>query len=214
MQRLRRKLVEALSAESIRQRISVLLISAGLGLVVLTLGTYGWIRHEQLHLMSKLMAEPQGRSNVPDGLANETLLSIPKIELSAVIVEGTSRNSLLLAPGHVENTPQPGTRGNSVIAAHRDTFFRRLIELKRGDQIVVTRGRQQLQFVVTKKFIVSPSDLSVTEPTAGTRLTLVTCYPTYYIGPAPKRLIVVAEIQNPEPAITPSVASAAISNPR
>ena len=214
VQLVRTRVAKALTGISIRQQISVFLISAGVTLILLTLGTYGWMRYEQSHLMSAMTVEPQGSSKGADSPANATLLSIPKIDLSAVIVDGTTRKSLLLAPGHMENTPDPGMLGNSVIAAHRDTFFRRLVELERGDQILLTRGRHQLHFVVTKKFIVSPQDLSVTKPSAGTRLTLVTCYPTYYIGPAPKRLIVVADIQEPVSAQAPLQASTALSRLR
>jgi sortase A len=86
-----------------------------------------------------------------------------------------------------------------VIAGHRDTFFRRLDELQNGDDVFVTRGQRQYHYVVSGKSIVSPSEISVTLPTSETRLTLVTCYPTYYIGPAPKRLVVVATLQQPSP---------------
>jgi sortase A len=124
-----------------------------------------------------------------------TLLYIPRIGLEAAILEGTNSKSLLLAPGHLENTPGPGEAGNSVIAGHRDTFFRHIHELAAGDDIFVRRGGRQYHYVVTNKSIVRPSDTWVASGTRDNRLTLVTCYPTYYIGPAPKRLVVVAELQ-------------------
>jgi sortase A len=124
-----------------------------------------------------------------------TLLSIPKIKLEAAILEGTTRKSLMLAPGHLENTARPGDPGNSVIAGHRDTFFRHIHELNKGDEIYVRRGSREYHYVVISKAIVAPDDIAVTYPTKDTRLTLVTCYPTYYIGPAPKRLVVVATLR-------------------
>jgi len=87
------------------------------------------------------------------GSSDLVRLVIPKIHLSAVVVEGTSRKALLVGPGHVANTARPGDTGNAVLAGHRDTFFRHLGELLRGD-------------------------------------------PIYYIGPAPKRLIVFAQFSN------------------
>jgi sortase A len=122
------------------------------------------------------------------------VLSIPKVRLKAAILEGTDSKSLLLAPGHLASSVLPGESGNAVIAGHRDTFFRHIHELESGDDILITRGGHQFHYIVTEKFIVDPQNLSVTRPTPDGRLTLVTCYPTYYIGPAPKRLIVVASL--------------------
>lgn len=190
------------SRKRLRQQISVFLISAGASLLILTIGTYGWARYEQQRLMAQML-EGETAKGASEEPRKGTLLSIPRIHLSAMIVEGTSKTSLLRAPGHLENTAEPGAEGNSVVAGHRDTFFRRLSELERGDDILLTRGREQLHFVVTKKFVVDPNDVSVTRPSPDTRLTLVTCYPTYYVGPAPQRLIVVAELQAQDSAKSP-----------
>lgn len=183
--------------QQLRQQISVFLLSAGFSLLILTIGTYGWARYEQQRLMAHML-EGERANGAQEEPSKGVLLSIPRIDLSAMIVEGTSKASLLRAPGHLEDTAEPGSEGNSVVAGHRDTFFRRLNELERGDDILLTRGREQLHFVVTRKFVVDPKDVSVTRPSSDTRLTLVTCYPTYYVGPAPQRLIVVAELQAPE----------------
>src|SRR5213593_1252526 len=91
--------------------------------------------------------------------------------------------------------------GNSVLAAHRDTFFRHISELKAGDDIFVERHGQQYHFVVTGKRIVHPADFSVLDTTSEARLTLITCYPVYFIGPAPERLVVFAKLAN-TPATT------------
>ena len=138
-------------------------------------------------------AAQSGKSSASD--ESVTLLSVPKIKLQVTILEGTTHRSLMLAPGHLENTAWPGDPGNSVIAGHRDTFFRHVHELTKGDDIYVRRGTREYHYVVVSKSIVAPDDIAVTYPTKDSRLTLVTCYPTYYIGPAPKRLVIVAALQ-------------------
>ena len=193
---------DPVARKRLRQQVSVFLISTGISLVLLTGGAYRWMHQEQEHLMARqrsLLMETSAASGTGQDV---TLLSIPKIKLEAAILESTTRKSLLLAPGHLEKTSWPGETGNSVIAGHRDTFFRHLNELENGDEVVVTRGRRRYLYRVSSKSIVSPSDVSVALPTSDDRLTLVTCYPTYYIGPAPKRLIVVATLQQPGPGIS------------
>ena len=193
------RLGDPLACKRLRQQVSVFLISTGVSLVLLTASAYRWMHQEQQRLMTgqgSLITEISAVSGAPQDV---TLLSIPKINLEAAILESTTRKSLLLAPGHVERTAWPGEAGNSVVAGHRDTFFRRLNELQNGDDVLVTRGQRQYHYVVSGKSIVSPSEISVTLPTSDSRLTLVTCYPTYYIGPAPKRLIVVATLKQPAP---------------
>jgi sortase A len=121
-------------------------------------------------------------------------LTITKINLDAVIVEGTSRKSLKLGPGHMEDSPLPGNSGNSVIVAHRDTFFRHLDELQDGDEIDLRRQGEVYRFVVTGRRIAEPTDLSALRQSSSVQLTLITCYPTHYVGPAPQRLVVVARL--------------------
>lgn len=183
--------------QRLRTQISVFLISTGISLIVLTLGTYHWMHMQQQRLLQEVQAMPAVSAAAQQGQEQGVvLLSIPKINLKAAIVEGTGRKTLLFAPGHLENTAQPGEPGNSVIAAHRDTFFRRIHELEHGDDILVTRQGHQYHYVVTGKSIVDPNAVSAIRPSDDVRLTLVTCYPTYYIGPAPKRLVIVATLQS------------------
>lgn len=122
-----------------------------------------------------------------DGL---TRLSIPKINFAAVVVEGTGRKQLLLGPGHVKETAAPGADGNAVITGHRDTFFRHIYELNKGDVLTVERDGKTYTYKVTGKKVTDPNDVSVLKQTNQAQLTLITCYPTYYIGPAPERLVV------------------------
>ena len=123
-----------------------------------------------------------------------TRVLIPKIKLDAIVVEGTSSRQLSEGPGHLGLTAMPGEPGNAVITAHRDTFFRHIYELNKGDEITVLRNGQTFRFAVTGKKVVKPDDVSVLRPTPDPQLTLITCYPTYYIGPAPERLVVFSKL--------------------
>jgi len=146
---------------------------------------------------AKLQPSDKGEAKpVNDGL---TRLSIPKINLAAVVVEGVGRKQLLLGPGHLKDTPKPGDDGNSVISAHRDTFFRHIYELNKGDDITVQRNGTSFVYKVTGKKVTTPSDMSVLKKTDDAQLTLITCYPTYYVGPAPERLVVFSKrVDTPE----------------
>jgi sortase A len=123
-----------------------------------------------------------------------TKLSIPRIGLRAVVIEGTSSRSLLLGPGHMTGSALPGTAGNAVIAGHRDTFFRHIHSLKNGDAVYVLRSGKRFHYVVVQKRVVQANDLSVLRSGNASELTLITCYPTHFIGPAPQRLIIVAKL--------------------
>jgi sortase A len=121
-------------------------------------------------------------------------IAIPRIGLSAMIAEGTEWATLRRAIGHVPGTAFPGETGNAAIAAHRDTFFRGLRNLSRGDDIDVTTDRGLFHYVVESTEIVKPNDVSVLKPGKSPELTLITCYPFFWIGPAPKRFIVHARV--------------------
>ena len=123
-----------------------------------------------------------------------TRVVIPKISLDAIVVEGVSRKQLSEGPGHIKGTATPGEAGNAVISAHRDTFFRHIYELNKGDEILVRRNGKVFHYQVTGKKIVMPDDMAVLKQTSDPQLTLITCYPTYYIGPAPKRLVVFSKL--------------------
>lgn len=179
---------------NLRIRCSAFLLTIGLALLILAGGAYGWMAREQHRLKS---TAAQGPQVVEERSANGqlTLLSIPKIGLQAAVLDGTDSRTLLLAPAHLQHTAWPGQPGNSVIAAHRDTFFRRLHDLDEGDDVFVRRGAQEFRYRVFRKTIISPDDVGTIRATPDSRLTLITCYPTYYIGPAPKRLVIVARLE-------------------
>jgi sortase A len=129
-----------------------------------------------------------------------TKLSIPRIKLEDVVLEGVDAHSLLLGPGHMVNSVEPGIRGNAVIAGHRDTFFHKVHKLRPGDDIYVLRDGNRFHYKVTTRKIVPANDLSVLKSSDKPELTLITCYPTHAIGPAPERLIVVAVMAGWHPA--------------
>jgi sortase A len=121
------------------------------------------------------------------------LLDIPRLGLSVMVVEGTGTTALRRAAGHIPGTAQPGEPGNVGISAHRDTFFRPLRNIRQNDVITVNTPLAEYRYRVVSTRIVSPSDVTVLNPSGTEILTLVTCYPFYYVGSAPDRFIVRAE---------------------
>jgi sortase A len=122
-------------------------------------------------------------------------IEVPRLSLSAVAREGVDTRTLRRAVGHIPGTAWPGERGNAAFAAHRDTFFRPLKGVLRGDEVIVTTAEGVYRYAVTGTRVVDPTDVSVLDPTSGTTLTLVTCYPFDYVGSAPQRFIVRASLQ-------------------
>ena len=117
-------------------------------------------------------------------------LEIPRIGLSVVVLEGSDTDELRLGVGRVRNSSLPSESGNVVIAGHRDTFFRSLREIRKGDQISLRTPEGTFPYTVDWTSVVNPKDTSVIMPTRSPALTLVTCYPFYYVGSAPQRFIV------------------------
>jgi len=120
-------------------------------------------------------------------------LAIPRLGLSTVVVEGVEDGDLKLAAGHIPGTAQPGEPGNVGIAGHRDTVFRPLRLIHKDDVIALTTLREEDRYRVVSTQIVGPDDVQVLSKTSRDTLTLITCYPFYYVGSAPKRFIVRAE---------------------
>ena len=137
-------------------------------------------------------AEPEAIAPIgPDGLIGR--IDIARIGLSAVVFEGTDKVTLRRAVGHVPYTALPGQRGNVGLAGHRDSFFRPLRNIVRDDIITVTTVRGAYRYRVASTRIVSPYEVEVLDPSKTEILTLVTCYPFYFVGSAPSRFIVRAE---------------------
>ncbi|MGE5236767.1 MAG: class D sortase [Acidobacteriota bacterium] len=117
-------------------------------------------------------------------------VDIPAVDVSTVILEGTEARWLAQAAGHVPNTALPGTEGNAVIAGHRDSFFRGLRNIRVGDEITIRTPALTRTYIVDSTEVVDPRDTTVLASRGGPELTLVTCYPFTYVGPAPKRFVV------------------------
>lgn len=143
-------------------------------------------------------AEPAPDAPPPKAAAKRKLrreefvgrIEIPRVKVSAVVKEGVDTKTLSRAVGHVPYTALPGEKGNVGVAAHRDTFFRGLRNVRHGDTIRVVTLEGVYLYEVDSMKIVWPKNVEVLDPTPEERITLVTCYPFNYIGSAPKRFIV------------------------
>ena len=124
-------------------------------------------------------------------------IEVPRLKLSALAREGVDTRTLRGAVGHVPGTALPGDRGNAAFAAHRDTFFRPLKDVRSGDEVEISTPSGVHRYVVTGTRVVDPSEIEVLAPTPDPTLTLVTCYPFEYVGSAPKRFIVTARLLTP-----------------
>lgn len=125
-------------------------------------------------------------------------LEMPSVTLSTTVLEGTDDRTLSRGSGHIEDTPFPGQAGNIGIAGHRDTVFRPLRNIHLGDALNLTTADRVYHYKISKTFIVGPDDVYVLDPTAHPTLTLVTCYPFEFVGHAPRRFIVQAELVSDE----------------
>ena len=140
---------------------------------------------------------PAPSSRLPLATAIIGRLSIPRLHLSAMVREGTDRDTLMLAIGHIPATALPGEAGNVGVAGHRDTFFRGLKDLKTNDEIRFSTLGGNFKYVVESLIIVEPDNIGVLAGSSENVLTLVTCYPFSYIGSAPKRFVVRARQVSP-----------------
>ncbi len=126
----------------------------------------------------------------PDIGAAIAALSIPRVQLSAIVLHGSDARTLQRGPGHLEHTAVPGDAGNIVIAGHRDSFFRPLRDIRLADDIFVQTRDGHYHYRVTSLRVVGPREVSVIAPTSEETLTLITCYPFWVLGHAPDRFIV------------------------
>jgi sortase A len=121
-------------------------------------------------------------------------LLAPRLRLAVVVAEGVSDSTLRRAVGHIPGTAMPWeAEGNVGLAAHRDTFFRRLKDVRVGDELRLVTPRGQFEYVVRTLHVVDPDRADLLEPGDRPALTLVTCYPFSMVGPAPSRFVVRAE---------------------
>jgi sortase A len=173
------------------------------------LSWYGWrmleIRHEQAKATAEVQqaiesaapatAEP-GREVAPylvpatgDVIGQ---LVIPRLSLTAPVKAGDDDSVLDYSVAYLPDTPLPWMAGNSAFAAHRDRLFRPLEHIRQGDAIELSTTHGTLHYRVLKTLIVEPKDVWVLDSIPNVNLTLITCYPFYYVGHAPRRFIVQA----------------------
>ena len=177
------------------------------------IGYYGYSVGDQYvyQAYGKWALNHQRNSVHPDLLPGGLLgrIDIARLHISSIVQEGTDTATLAVAVGHVPNTALPGAAGNCAVAAHRDTLFRGLRDIRRGDEMTFETADKLFRYRVLTIKITGPEDLSVLEPDGGGPvkvsdardpgghlLTLITCYPFRFIGPAPKRFVVQAALIN------------------
>ena len=189
-----------------RRRIAAALIVLGAALCLVAGGRYaqGWYRRDQLRQQWQAL---QARADVasarsalevvrdqPASVGSPVArLRIARIGLDEIVVEGVGASELNAAPGHLPGSALPGYRGNAIISAHRDRHFDRLGELQAGDTIETETRQQQSRWIVVERHVIdehAPALFATPTPT----LTLTTCWPIRYMGPAPDRLIVTARL--------------------
>jgi LPXTG-site transpeptidase (sortase) family protein len=193
----------AIRIQQLGQRVSMRIIVKTLSLVILLAaamlgGLYAWVA-----LRPPAMADMNGAylmrahwlalhptKRVVHRGEILGIIQVPRLGLAVPFVEGTDDDSLDSGAGHIPHTAFPGHHGNAGIAAHRDTCFRPLRFIRASDHIVVTTPEGAYDYVVTGSEIVLPSDGKVLHHTSAHSLTLVTCYPFFYIGSAPQRFVV------------------------
>ena len=125
------------------------------------------------------------------------VLRIEALDIEVPVFDSTDALALNRGAGHVAGTTLPGDTGNIAIAGHRDGFFRKLKDVEAGMSISLLSASGRQEYEVSSLKVVDPLDVSVLSPEGDPRITLITCYPFYYVGPAPDRFIVTARLVGP-----------------
>lgn len=163
-------------------------------------GIYKWNKNEtsitlpENKNLSKKTAQDKLYSSQPntgDLIGN---LYIPKLDISLPIYHGTDEDELEKGVGHYAQSVLPGEADNSVLSGHRDTVFRKLSEIGKGDLVVAKTEAGTFTYKVRKVRIVDAEDRTVIVPKPKATLTVTTCYPFSYIGNAPQRYVLVSDL--------------------
>lgn len=178
------------------RRAAVVLLGAGVGTALLgaVLGVVAWQGQNAGRMEWEAQASDEA---APEAEQELTKLSFPAQGAEFFVWEGATKKNLLFGPARVAESSAPGAKGNCIIAAHRDTHFRILKNVRKDESIVLQRGGLTYRYRITALHIVGAADKTYFKPTNGPVLTLVTCYPFSYLGRAPKRFIVQAELLAP-----------------
>jgi sortase A len=156
-------------------------------------------RQFEQHVYVYVPVEPSPSVARPADGAPLARFEIPRLNMDTVVIEGDTDADLRHAIGHIPGTALPGNAGNVGIAGHRDTFFRPLRNVRAGDVISLQTNGATYRYKVESTEVVMPDRSDVLNPTPEPHLTLVTCFPFYYVGSAPKRFIVHAREIEPTP---------------
>ncbi len=155
-------------------------------------------RDPDFSLWSEKRSAAYRASLVSDSSQPVALLRIERLGMEVPVFPGTDETVLNRGAGWIDGTPGPGEPGNSGIAAHRDGFFRALKDVSVGDTIEIVTARATKAYAISEIRIVDPTDVSVLRArSAPSSITLVTCYPFYFVGDAPQRYIVLADLVSP-----------------
>jgi sortase A len=122
-------------------------------------------------------------------------LRLPRLDKTLFVVEGTDQKDLRKGPGHMPGTALPGVAGNCVIAGHRDTHFRALEGIRKGDEVELETKYGRFRYQVRSLEVVSPTNVNSLHPTKNAVLHLITCYPFQYVGHAPQRMVIEADLK-------------------
>lgn len=189
---------------ALRAWLATWLEFALLGVALGCLGSYGFAMIEGRSLQREQVTrfEREAAAQAPYVAAPGSLigmLDLPRLRMSLPVIEGDDDRTLKASVGHLPDTPLPWQRGNSAFAGHRDGLFRPLKGVAIGDEITLRTTREAIRYRVTATTVVQPDDVSVLAPRSRDALTLITCYPFSFVGPAPQRFIVHAERVSPTP---------------
>ena len=186
--------------------IRTLLLVVGVGLL-----SWAGFRAVRMHFAQEELRDQLSRVNRPGGLGDlgslpDTLdprvplefgdlvarIEIPRVDLDVMALEGVRDYLLDKGAGHFHETAFPGLGNNTAFAGHRDTFFRKLQFVDEGDSVLVTTSWGRYTYLVNEIFVVDPEDVWVLDQRGEEMLTLITCYPFMWLGPAPRRIVVTA----------------------
>lgn len=169
-------------------------------LIGLLLVLYVFASYRQIDTITKQPVLHQSRQmRLPDLRQVELgekigAIVIPNKEKTIPVYEGTSAKILEKGAGHYRRSALPGENNNVVLSGHRDTYFRFLKDLDKNDSLILQTAEKDFEYKITKFSIVAPNDTTILSPKSRPILTLTTCYPFSFIGNAPKRYIVTAEL--------------------
>jgi sortase A len=155
----------------------------------------GWLRLSASR--GQEIARVRWKSEATNGMSAAdalTKLSFPSLDQELFVAEGASKDNLLRGPAHIAWSAAPGRNGNCIIVAHRDTHFRLLKDVRKDQHIVLERSGRTFEYRIVALRVIEPNDNRFYKATSRSVLTLVTCYPFWYLGRAPKRFIVRAEL--------------------